>query len=223
MRNTIATLFASFLFFSCATTPADQNDDKSTSEDTKKDNPVSSPTLFDGNYNINSELSTCRWLGTGIADNRHNGSLNVYKGSVVVNNNNVTSGIVSMDMTSIEVEDLSGASKKSLTNHLKSEDFFGVEQYRTSQLKLGALKTREGKSYAIGDLKIRGIVKPIAFPLVVTQEGKQLVFDGDMAFDRSQYDVKFRSGSFPDLFPDLGDKLINDTIVISFHLLAEPS
>ena len=221
MRTTITTLIAAFLFFSCATAPAEQNNDESTPVKTKKENSVSNTSFSDGKYIVNGELSTCKWLGTEITTKTHNGSLNIYKGSAMVINNKVAHGFIAMDMNSIEVEDLSGAAKESLTGHLKSEDFFGVDKYPFAQLKLESVKTKDGKSYAGGRLNIRGIDNPISFPVVVTQDGNQLIFDGDMTFDRSQYDVKFRSGSFPDLFPDLGDKLINDEIVISFHIVAE--
>lgn len=221
MRTTIATFISAFLFFSCATAPAEQNKEENTPDKTKKENSVSNTSFSDGKYIVNGELSTCKWLGTEITTKTHNGSLNIYKGSAMVINNKVDHGFIALDMNSIEVEDLSGAAKESLTGHLKSEDFFGVDKYPFAQLKLESVKTKEGKSYAGGRLNIRGIDNPISFPVVVTQDGNQLIFDGDMTFDRSQYDVKFRSGSFPDLFPDLGDKLINDEIVISFHIVAE--
>ena len=96
-----------------------------------------------------------------------------------------------------------------------------MEKNPFSELKLESIKTKEGQSYAGGLLVIRGISHPISFPVDVSQDGNQLTFDGDMTFDRSKYNVKFRSGSFPDLFPDLGDKLINDEISISFHIVAE--
>ena len=38
----------------------------------------------------------------------------------------------------------------------------------------------------------------------------------DLTFDRSKYDVKFRSGSF---FENLGDKLIYDDIELSVNLI----
>ena len=44
--------------------------------------------------------------------------------------------------------------------------------------------------------------------------------DASLTFDRSKHDVKFRSGAFPDLFPDLGDKLINDDIELDVHIVA---
>ena len=40
-------------------------------------------------------------------------------------------------------------------------------------------------------------------------------YNADLVFDRSKYNVRFRSGSF---FENLGDKLIIDDIVLSSEL-----
>ena len=63
----------------------------------------------------------------------------------------------------------------------------------------------------IGELTIKGIKHPITF----TMEKNNDKWKSDLIFDRSKYDVKFRSGTF---FENLGDKLIYDDIVIETEL-----
>jgi hypothetical protein len=41
------------------------------------------------------------------------------------------------------------------------------------------------------------------------------VIDGVFDFDRTKYDIKFRSSKF---FNNLGDKLISDEVVIGFQI-----
>ena len=72
-----------------------------------------------------------------------------------------------------------------------------------------------------GKIFIREIAQPINFPVAISQAEGNLIVDADVTFDRSKHDVKFRSGSFPDLFPDLGDKLINDEIELSVHIVGK--
>ena len=219
MKNILATLTTILLLISCGTAPSEATSNTEEKETTATKG--SNTSFSDGFYQIKAESSTCNWVGSEITTKTHTGTLNVYKGSLQVVDNRVSSAFVAMDMASLDVTDLSGEAKASLEGHLKSEDFFGVEKNPFSELKLESIKTKEGQSYAGGLLVIRGVSHPISFPVNVSQDGNQLTFDGDMTFDRSKYNVKFRSGSFPDLFPDLGDKLINDEISISFHIVAE--
>ncbi|MBV41881.1 MAG: lipid-binding protein [Crocinitomicaceae bacterium] len=221
MKNLLATLFALLLLVNCGNTPTETNNGTEDATNEKIATKGSNTAFSDGKYQINQELSTCNWIGTEITTETHTGTLNVYKGSVQVTDNRVSSGFIAMDMASLNVTDLSGRAKDRLEGHLKSDDFFGVDKHPFAELKLESVKTKEGQSFAGGILVIRGINHPISFPVDVIQDGNQLTFDGDMTFDRSKYNVKFRSGTFPDLFPDLGDKLINDEISLSFHIVAE--
>jgi polyisoprenoid-binding protein YceI len=63
----------------------------------------------------------------------------------------------------------------------------------------------------IGNLKIKEITKPIEFTFVISEEA----YHADLIFDRSDYNVKFRSGTF---FENLGDKLILDDIELKVTL-----
>jgi polyisoprenoid-binding protein YceI len=216
MNKIFACLTFAILLVSCGTAPTDNPETASPDSSAKKDAKTSNTAFADGQYTVNAALSTCNWVGTEITTNTHTGTLDIYKGSVSVVDNRVNTAFLALNMSTIN-----GDAKASLEGHLKSEDFFGVEKHPFSELKLESLKTKEGQSYAGGILNIRGISHPISFPVDASQDGNQLTFDGDMTFDRSKYNVKFRSGSFPDLFPDLGDKLINDEITISFHIVAE--
>ena len=221
MKTLFAPIIAALIFVSCGTTPKESNTESDSKTAEEKKSSEANTSFADGQYLINSDLSTCNWVGTEITTETHTGTVNIYKGSTSVMNNSVSSGFIAMDMSSIDVTDLTGGSKERLQRHLKSEDFFGVEKFPFAELKLESIKSKGGSSIAGGILNIRGISHPIAFPISVSQDGNQLTLDGDMTFDRSKYDVKFRSGSFPKIFPNLGDKLINDDITISFHIVAE--
>ena len=62
-----------------------------------------------------------------------------------------------------------------------------------------------------GMLTIKNISHPIKFNLDVQSNNATT----KLAFDRSKYDVKFRSGNF---FENLGDKLILDDIDLEVEL-----
>ena len=64
----------------------------------------------------------------------------------------------------------------------------------------------------IGDLTIKDITHPITF--ILEPVGNSYI--ADLTFDRSDYNVQFRSGSF---FENLGDKLILDDIKLEVTLV----
>jgi polyisoprenoid-binding protein YceI len=73
--------------------------------------------------------------------------------------------------------------------------------------------TPDEKSFEIiGDLTIKDITHPITF--ILKPVGNS--YKADLTFDRSDYNVRFRSGSF---FENLGDKLILDDIKLEVTLV----
>jgi polyisoprenoid-binding protein YceI len=116
-------------------------------------------------------------------------------------------------MKSLENLDLSGGSKDYLENHLRSDDFFDVDQYPNAILDiLSSKKIAENKLSVQGDLTIKGISNPTSFILEFNDNGAS----AELIFDRSKYNVKFRSSSF---FDELGDKLIYDDIELKVDLV----
>ena len=115
-------------------------------------------------------------------------------------------------MTSLLVEDLQGNYKQRLEGHLKSDDFFSVEKFNESSLTIVSSSKNDSGLDVNGYLTIKGITLPIKFKLEDLGMGQEEVrWKGVLTFDRSKYNVRFRSGSF---FQNLGDKLILDEIRI---------
>ena len=168
--------------------------------------------LFGQNKNINLQLSKIKWTGKEITTKIHYGSLKFISGNILFDNDEIVGGEFIVDMLSLLNEDLSGRSKDYLENHLRSEDFFSVEEFPRSLLKMTSVEKIDGNKYKVkGDLTIKGITKPTDFELSLNNEGAVV----NMVFDRSKFDVKHRSSSF---FSNLGDKLIYDDIELKVSL-----
>lgn len=131
----------------------------------------------------------------------------------------ITGGSFDMDMVNLTVEDLTDPkSKGSLTNHLKSDDFFSVEKFNKSTFKITDAKSSNGTDYTIsGTLTIKGISQPVSFPAKVSLSGKKITATGEITFDRTKFDIKYRSGSY---FEDLADKMIYDEVKLDVKLVA---
>ena len=164
------------------------------------------------NLRLKTDKSTLKWTGKQITTKTHFGSLKFKSGNITFENGIISSGKFLVDMTSLLVEDLQGNYKQKLEGHLKSDDFFSVEKFNESSLTIvSSLKNDSGLDIN-GNLTIKGITLPIKFKLEdLEMDQEEVRWKGVLTFDRSKYNVRFRSGSF---FQNLGDKLILDEIRI---------
>ena len=185
----------------------------------KIDTSLPKPTLSlsSGDYVMDNDNSSIKWTGRELSTKSHYGSLQMKNGSLTVNTDGTINGIIKIDMTTIDCEDLQGRSKASLERHLRSDDFFSVESHPIATL---TFKSQGGigagnKLAFNGDLEIKGISHPISFESEVKNVDPKVSALVNMTFDRSKYNVRFRSGTF---FQNLGDKLIYDDIEISVDI-----
>ncbi len=161
----------------------------------------------------NTEQSNIRWYGEELTGKTHFGNLKFKSAMVDVQDGIVTSGSFTVDMTTLTVEDLSGGGKARLEGHLKSDDFFSVEKNNEAELKITQKGKASGNSQTLfGELTIKGIQHPVEFTMTM---GDNNMATAELTFDRSKYNVRFRSGSF---FENLGDKLILDDIRMEVSL-----
>jgi polyisoprenoid-binding protein YceI len=157
--------------------------------------------------------SNIRWYGEELTGKTHFGNLGFKAGQINLRNGVITGGNFVVDMTSLSVEDLSGGGKAKLEGHLRSDDFFSVDKHPEANLKITQkAKVDGGKQILYGELTIKGIKHPIDCTITF-EDNKTAV--AEMTFDRSKYNVRFRSGSF---FENLGDKLIIDDIRMEVSL-----
>ena len=173
--------------------------------------------LSSGDYVMDNDNSSIKWTGRELSTKSHYGSLQMMNGSLTVNTDGTINGIIKIDMTTIDCEDLQGRSKASLERHLRSDDFFSVESHPIATL---TFKSEGGigagnKLAFNGELEIKGISHPISFESDVKNVDPKVSALVNMTFDRSKYNVRFRSGTF---FQNLGDKLIYDDIEISVDI-----
>ena len=169
-------------------------------------------TAADATYNIVQDESSLMWTGREVSTSSHYGTINFTSGQFEIADGLISQGEFLVDMTSITVQDLTGGSKERLEGHLRSDDFFSVESFPTAHLYISSSEViSNGKWMGNGFLTIKDISHPVLFEMVNTEDG----WNANLVFDRSKYNVKFRSGTF---FENLGDKLIYDDIELKINL-----
>ncbi len=162
---------------------------------------------------LDTSLSKLKWTGTEITSKTHYGSLIFKSGTITMKNNKPVKGEFVVDMTTLKNEDVPEAYRGRLEGHLKSDDFFSVDKFPEAVLKIYSSSFLNSEKYNLeGDLTVKGITHPISLS-ITTMKNKWIA---NLTFDRSKYDVRFRSGTF---FENLGDKLIYDDIIIESELI----
>ena len=169
------------------------------------------------NVRVNTENSTVKWKGSKISSS-HEGTVNILKGTLNIDNGTLVGGQFSIDMQSLATTDMSEEYNKKLDGHLKDEDFFNVSEFPTASIIISNAVRGEGNSYkVVADLTIKGITHPISFAADVNVNGKNFLATAKIKIDRTKWDVKYNSGNY---FKDLGDKLILDEIEFDIFLLS---
>ena len=173
-------------------------------------------TVFASSQKVDTANSSVKWIGKKVTG-EHTGTIAIKEGNLVVENSKVTGGKVVIDMNSIVDLDQTDADwNAKLIGHLKSDDFFAVATYPTSELVLTKVEGK-GDNYTFsGNLTIKGITNPITFSATSSKDGKNIRYMGSLTIDRTKYNMKFGSKSF---FENLGDKVVYDDFTLNFNLV----
>lgn len=208
----IITLTMLFIFTGCG---------KNEAVETKNQKDVKEASDDADTYSVDLSTSRIEWIGKKVTG-QHNGTVDIASGELQVTDNELEAGRFEIDFTTIKDLDLENPETNAkLTNHLKSEAFFSTVKFPKAIFEITKLeKANDGKgnNYEVdGNLTIKGITKNISFPAKINIENGKLTSTADFDIDRTQWDIKFRSGKF---FENLGDKLINDEFNIKFNITA---
>lgn len=162
--------------------------------------------------NINVSNSSVSWKGYKVTGS-HEGNIKFKSGALKFDNDLLVGGELIVDMNSINCTDLEGKAKGNLEGHLKSDDFFGVQNHPTSSIKFTKVVSRgvPGEYKVTANIMIKNVTKEIKFNAYL----KNGQATAEIKLDRSDFDVRYGSGSF---FDNLGDKTIFDEFDLNVTL-----
>jgi polyisoprenoid-binding protein YceI len=168
---------------------------------------------------VDPAASQVTWKGYKVTGS-HEGTITVKDGNLEFTDGQLTGGDFAIDMATIKTTDLSGGSAAKLEGHLKSPDFFGVEKFPTATFKITKVVSRgtPGDYRVTGDLTIKESTEEIKFNTKVTEADGLYTATADLTIDRTDFDVRYGSGSFID---NLGDKTIYDEFELGIKLVTK--
>ncbi|MEO5909336.1 MAG: YceI family protein [Pelobium sp.] len=185
-------------------------------EENKNRASVSSLTLHVGDEKyavIDTKESVISWKGASLmGSNAHNGYIYLSKGELMIENGQLRGGTIEVDMNTIE--DKNHKSDNNLVHHLKDPDFFEVEKFPFSTIKLNKVVSINDQDKSItGNLTIKGMTHSVTFPAKIEVRNGVVKANGRMVIDRAKWNVRYKSAKFNEL---LADQTIADSI--EFHM-----
>ena len=159
---------------------------------------------------VNVKESQITWKGYKVTG-EHEGTIMLKSGELEFNGNVLVGGNFVMNMTTINTTDLQGEWKDKLDGHLKADDFFGVDKFKTATLKFTKVKPTVDAYFIDADLTIKDITKSISFKMNVKSNSA----NASLKINRTEFGIKYKSASF---IENLKDKAIYDEFDLNVAL-----
>ena len=159
--------------------------------------------------------STVKWIGTKLKG-KHNGTVKLSSGNILVKDNKIVGGKFSLDMATIDNEDMKDDAKMKakLEGHLKSEDFFNVEKFPKATFEIASVtEGADGTVSITGNLTIKDVTKGVTFPAKINYgtDKKPVSATANFNINRQLWGITY---------PGQPDNLIKDEINLDLNLSA---
>jgi len=187
------------------------------------DDPQTQIKLEDRTYTIEPEESVIVWTGRN-PNTTHFGNIRISSGELQVQDSCIT-GIFNIDMHSITNTNLEGNELQPvLIAHLKSDDFFHVEQFPSSTFQIYSGWPVEepyitSPNFEIqGAFELRSVEAEQSFMATVARTADDgLSFEAHFDLDRTRWNIIYGSTRF---FEYLGMHVVFDLISIQMRIIA---
>lgn len=215
-KEILTTIIAGSMFFvACKQAPEADNAETTEAQDVEQ---VSGTT-----YEANVSESKIEWIGTKPVGSHH-GTFVLKDGELIVSGEELKGGSFVIDVTSVTPDDQDAEGNAKLQGHLKSEDFFNVEQYPEGTFEITnvtegvtdkeTLVMKDATHTITGNLTLKGVTKSITFPAKVNVQGDKVTADANFNIDRTQWNIVYGNDK------SLGDKFIRPEVNLQVHLVA---
>lgn len=152
---------------------------------------------------VDASASSIKWLGNKVSG-EHFGEVTLTSGTLIVDGGKLTGGNFSVDLNTIDVQDMEGEYKDKLDGHLRSDDFFDVANHPEATFVITSVVdgANDGEVVISGNLTMRGESKNITFDANVTEVSETSVrANADFNIARKDWGVSY-AGQADDLISD---------------------
>ncbi|WP_138431632.1 YceI family protein [Fodinibius saliphilus] len=146
----------------------------------------------------------------------HEGTLPFENGYLIFDKSRIAGGFFLMDMTNISITDIpedEPVPRRRLRNHLKSDDFFHVDKYPNTQLRITETKIISAhKIRATANLTIKDVTKPVSFIINRIKKSASLPYRyrTHLTINRFNWNISYQ-GSYWERISSIIDNNLVDT------------
>ncbi|SRR5690606_17115765 len=165
MEKVVLTLAAGvFLLASCVSNPEGKRAETS---DNVQDAAMSHVAT---QLTVDTSQSSVQWTGRKVSG-EHHGDVQIKSGTLSIEHGKLVGGNFVIDLTTITNHDLDGEYKGKLEGHLKSADFFDVDNHPEASFEITNVNDGAEAGHVVisGNLTIRGVTKNITFDAQVQE------------------------------------------------------
>jgi polyisoprenoid-binding protein YceI len=133
-------------------------------------------------YTLDADATTLKWKGDYADDSHsHEGTIMISEGTVVYNGDAFQSGDFTVDMSTINDEDLSGAERDTLNKHLSGPYFFNASEYPETKVTIREVMANEVKAV----INVMGKDMETTIPVKIKRTDNKVTAKGNFTIDFS--------------------------------------
>lgn len=159
---------------------------------------------------FSNDGSRIDWIGAKVTLS-HDGGFNEFSGTLELNTDDLSASSLSI---TIKMDSI-WSDTEQLTEHLKSADFFGVENNPESTFATTEIREEAGEDGAthviVGDLTMNGNTNRISFPATLAVTDEAATATAEFAINRRDWDINYDG---------MANDLIRNEVVIKFNISA---
>ncbi len=202
------TAFLPVMFLSCADNPAADAPAAEVQEPAPATEPAPASATA-ASYEFAPE-SKVDFVGSKVTGS-HDGGFERLDGAVTLSGSTPETATVNV---TIDTTSLWSDAEK-LTEHLKSADFFDVENHPTATFTSSSIASAADGGYTItGELTLRGVTKQISFPAQIELGADGFRAQAEFSIMRFDFGIEFKGAA---------DNLIRDEVLIKLDLASAPA
>ncbi len=160
-----------------------------------------------GNEYVIRAGSTVGFIGSKVTGSHNGGFTNVTGSIPVADGKIVGNPEIRINMKSVWTD------TGQLTSHLKSADFFDVENHPVSTFTVTGVEDTGARQIVHGNLLLHGVTRSISFPGEIKVNDNEVTMAAEFAINRKEFNINY---------PGKPNDLIRDNVVIKLDIRATP-
>lgn len=170
-----------------------------------------------GTYALDASHSRVGFVARHAVVTKVRGAFNDVAGTATIDGSNPSASSLSVEIKTASVD----TRESRRDDHLKSADFFDVEQFPTITFTATGFEITDAETVQVtGDLTVKGVTKPVTIPFTYLGTngdpwgGERVGFEGSVVVNRKDWDLTWNMAI------ETGGVLVGEKVTLEFEVAA---